>query len=137
MSDYLAAYAGRMPPCAERLAGVSLECRDALDVIDEYGRHEDVLLYCDPPYLAGTRSRNYRREMGGEREHRALATLLKTCRAHVMLSGYPSPLYDDLYAGWFRHDLAAWTGNASAGGRTEVVWSNRPLGDPALFNLPA
>lgn len=51
LPGYLSGYIGRIPPAARRLVGVSLECRPALDVIADYGRHEDVLLYCDPPYL--------------------------------------------------------------------------------------
>ena len=144
MPDYLAAYAARVPACAERLAGVSLECRDALEVVADYGGHEDVLLYCDPPYLGSTRSANYKHEMGGEREHRELAAALADCTAGVVLSGYPSPLYEDLYAGWYRAELKAWTGNGIRDGatkvdgdRTEVLWSNRPLVDdgPHLLDL--
>lgn len=135
MPDYLAAYAARIPPCAVRLHGVSLECRPALDVIRDYGRHPNVLLYCDPPYLATARnSTNYRHEMAGEAEHRKLASALHDCASTVVLSGYDSPLYADLYDGWHRTELAAWTGNGIRDGatkidgrRTEVLWSNRPI----------
>ena len=52
------------------------------------------------------------------------------CRAAVVLSGYDSPLYADLYGGWHRYEQQTMTGNAKAAkGRTEVLWSNRPLGD--------
>lgn len=142
MPDYLAAYADRVPPTAARLHGVSLECRPALEVAADYGKHPNVLLYCDPPYLATSRnSTNYRHEMAREDEHRALAGALNECAAAVVLSGYASPLYEDLYAGWHRVELAAWTGNGirdgatkTDGKRTEVLWSNRPLADdPTLF----
>jgi hypothetical protein len=53
----------------------------------------------------------------------------------VILSAYPSALYDRLYAGWQRveFDLP----NNSAGGsvkarETEVLWLNYPLGDQAM-----
>lgn len=141
MPDYLAAYVERVPACADRIAGVSLECRDALEVIADYGQHEDVLLYVDPPYLGTTRAANYAHEMLTEERHRELAAALHDCRAAVLLSGYASPLYDeDLYAGWHRSDFPAWTGNGIRDGRTkvdgdrrEVLWSNRSLGDPQLF----
>lgn len=140
MPDYLRAYVERVPPCADRLAGVSLECRDALDVIGDYGRHPDVLLYVDPPYLGATRSANYAHEMLSEDAHRALAAALAECAAAVVLSGYPSPLYDDLYANWHRVEFPAWTGNGIRDGRTkvdgdrtEILWSNRPLGADHLF----
>lgn len=135
MPDYLTAYAGRIAPAAARLHGVSLECRGGLEVIRDYGKHPNVLLYCDPPYLATSRSStNYRHEMHRENEHRCLADALHESRASVILSGYPSPLYDELYRDWYRIDLAAWTGNGIPNGatkvdgkRTEVLWSNREL----------
>lgn len=142
MPAYLAAYVDRLAPAAERLATVSLECRSALDVINAYGSHADALLYVDPPYPGSTRAgANYRHEMTGEAEHRELAEALHAARAAVVISGYPSDLYDRrLYAGWDRHTIAAHTsqGNTSsnrAGNRVEVLWSNRPLGNqPALFD---
>lgn len=141
MPDYLNAYADRVPAVARRIHGVSLECRDALEVIRDYGKHPNVLLYCDPPYLASSRnSTNYRHEMPSEEQHRELAQVLNGCAAAVVLSGYDSPLYADLFGGWHRAELSAWTGNGirngatrAAGNRVEVLWSNRPLGEPDLF----
>lgn len=140
MPAYLNAYVDRAPRCAERLAGVSLECRDALEVIADYGQHPEVLLYCDPPYVGSTRSSNYRHEMTGDEDHRRLAAALNDCRAAVVLSGYHSPLYDDLYDGWHRVEIPAWTGNGIRNGATkvdgdrlEVLWSNREIGHPTLF----
>lgn len=140
MPAYLEAYAQRVQPAARRLAGVSLECRDALEVIGDYGKHSNVLLYCDPPYLGSTRSANYRHEMLSEDGHRRIAAALAECKAAVVLSGYHSALYDDLYGDWYRTEIRAWTGNGIRDGRTktdgdrlEVLWSNRPLGDPDLF----
>ena len=90
-----------------RIHGVSLECRDALEVARDYGKHPNVLLYCDPPYLATSRnSTNYRHEMATETQHVELAETLHGCAASVVLSGYPSPLYDDLFGDWDRIDLA-------------------------------
>jgi DNA adenine methylase len=144
--EYLAAYVNRVPAAAERLAGVSLECRDALDVLDDYGQHAEVLLYCDPPYVGSTRIANYRHEMTADEDHRALADALTACRSAVVLSGYRSPLYDELYDGWHRAELKAWTGNGiqigathTDGDRVEVLWSNRPFpaGDLPLFEVTA
>jgi DNA adenine methylase len=144
--EYMAAYVNRVPPAAERLAGVSLECRDALDVIADYGRHPNVLLYCDPPYLGSTRSANYRHELTSDEQHRQLAAALNDCQAAVVLSGYDAPLYAELYAGWHRAELKAWTGNGirngatkTDGNRTEVLWSNRPFPaeDLPLFEVTA
>lgn len=149
LPDYLDGYVRRITAAAERLAGVSLECRPALDLIDRYGKAPDVLLYVDPPYLGSTRNARGRRrgehwgrylhDMPGAQPHRDLAAALQQCRAAVVLSGYPSPLYDELYAGWHRAEFGAFTGQVARGGddrtgndraaynRTEVLWSNRPL----------
>lgn len=135
MPGYLNAYVDRILPAAERIAGVSLECRDALDIISTYGTHPDVLLYCDPPYLGCTRAVNYRHEITSDDDHRALGEALRACKATVVLSGYPSPLYDEMFGDWHRIESSAWTGNGIRNGaskvdgnRVEVLWSNRPLG---------
>jgi DNA adenine methylase len=135
MPQYLEAYVRRFGPAVARLHGVSLECRPALDVIDRYGRHEGALLYVDPPYVASTRtSVGYRHELTDD-DHRELAAALRTARAAVVLSGYPSDLYDvELYSDWHRIELAAATGNGGKWrARTEVLWSNRPLATPATL----
>jgi DNA adenine methylase len=139
MPGYLAGYVARVFPAAERLSGVSLECRPALEVIDKYGAHANALLYADPPYVGSTRSANYRYEMTKDSQHAELAAALHDCKAAVVLSGYHSPLYDDLYDGWHRAELKAWTGNGirngatkTDGDRVEVLWSNRPFPDEDL-----
>lgn len=132
MPGYLEAYAVRLASAAERLHKVSLDALPALEVIGRYGSRPNVLLYIDPPYLGTTRGwgNNYRCEMKTEIEHRELAAALVDCKATVVLSGYHSPLYDELYDGWHRHEQASMTGNAkTAKARTEVLWANRPLGD--------
>lgn len=137
MPDYLDAYVDRLAAAAERLHAVSLECLPALDVIAKYGAHDEVLLYCDPPYAAATRTHlNYRCEMSSASAHRELAQALRAARASVVLSGYHSPLYAELYDGWHVHEIATGTGQGgSYDPRTEVLWSNRPLGtQPSLFD---
>lgn len=131
---YLDGYVGRMAPAAERLRSVSLECRPALEVIEAYGQHENVLLYVDPPYLGSTRAnRQYQVEMSSAAEHRELAAALLECRASVVLSGYDSPLYAELYDGWHITRIKTTTGNSNTNSeRTEVLWSNR-LPQPTLF----
>lgn len=138
MPGYLDGYRRRIPPAAERLMSVSLECRPALEVIAAYGQHDDVLLYVDPPYLGTTRaSRQYVVEMSSAEEHAALIAALLECRAAVVLSGYASPLYDDALTGWRRVEIDAFTGQANtAGRRTEVLWINRET-NPTLFEVTA
>lgn len=128
MPGYLAGYVDRMASAAARLTTVSLECLPALDLIGKYGTNPGVLIYADPPYVRSTRhSSHYRHEMT-DAEHCDLAAALADARAAVVLSGYHSPLYDELYGGWHRHEIAASAGNSiGPRGRVEVLWSNRPF----------
>lgn len=138
MPDYLDGYVERMAAATARLRGVSLESMPALDLIAKYGASKDVLLYVDPPYVASTRGwgNNYRHELKTDDEHRELAEALHDCVSAVVLSGYPSALYDqELYAGWSRVEISSITGNGVDRARTEVLWSNRPIGaEPDLFD---
>jgi DNA adenine methylase len=132
----------RLEACAERLRCVHLEHRPAVEVIAKYAKPAaDAVVFCDPPYLAAVRSAgtarpglDYAIEYSTEAEHRELAEVLWATPAAVLISGYPSALYADLYEarGWWRADRVVTrpTSNVS-GGRgaraVEVVWSNRPL----------
>ncbi|AJP04755.1 DNA methyltransferase [Streptomyces cyaneogriseus subsp. noncyanogenus] len=131
LAGQLDGYVDRLAAAAERLHAVSLENLPALELIAKYGKQPRVLLYVDPPYLGSTRAfANYRHEMTGEAEHRELAAALADCRAAVVLSGYDSPLYDELYGGWHRYTTQTTADNANGDrGRTEVLWSNVRLGD--------
>ena len=142
MPRYLATYAGRIAAAAERLRGVSLECRPAAELIERYGRHAGCLIYADPTYLASLRTLNhgrcrgpdYAHELRTDDEHRELAASLHAARAAVVLSGYDSPLYADLFGGWHRIEIAASAGNGTSPARTEVLWSNRPFSQGSLFD---
>lgn len=136
MPRYLEAYVDRLASAVERLHHVSLESMPALELIAKYGAEPDVLLYVDPPYLGSTRGYGnaYRVEMRTDAEHRDLAGALHAARAVVVVSGYPSDR--ELYAGWDRHTIAANTGQGGEwSARTEVLWSNRPLGRQLLLDL--
>ena len=126
MPGYLEAYRARMASVAERLAHVSLECRPALDLVEQYGSVADgMVLYVDPPYLGSARSgRNYLVEMSSVAEHRALSEAVHAAKATVLVSGYDSPLYDELYEGWHRVSFAATT-NGSHHGRARATQRGR------------
>lgn len=137
MPDYLAGYVARMAPAAARLAGVSLESRPALDVIADFGRHEGVLLYLDPPYQPDTRSSGaYLHEMTGG-DHTDLLAALPGVRAAVMVSGYAHPTYEAALDGWDRVEIQTATGQGGSWEqRTEVVWCNRAMARQAeLFEV--
>lgn len=104
----------------ERLRGVVIENGDALDIIKQHDK-PGTLHYVDPPYLASVRDRgiDYRHEMT-EEQHIELSKLLKGLDGNVVLSGYPSELYNDLYGAWTRFDRTALADGARK--RTECIW---------------
>ncbi len=131
MPGYLEGYRKRLLPAAARLKHVTLECRPALEIIDRYST-PGTLLYVDPPYLGTTRnSTGYRHDMLGEQAHVDMLEALRRTEADVVLSGYASPLYDDMLAGWHRHEMGTRT---QAADRVEVVWANS-ADDSALFSM--
>lgn len=122
-------YADLFDLLIERMRGMVIENRDALEVMDAHDG-PNTLHYVDPPYVMATRQdsrADYRFEMTDE-QHRQLADFLKTVKGMVVLSGYPSDLYDDLYRDWQRIDRAALADNAKP--RVECLWlsPNVPTG---------
>lgn len=108
----------------ERLRGVVIENRDALELIKH---HDDPLTlhYVDPPYLHSVRGKgeDYAFEMT-DKDHRRLAEVLHSCRGMVVVSGYPSDLYDsELYRSWHKFERKALADGARK--RIEKLWMNR------------
>ena len=85
----------------------------------------DTLHYVDPPYLLETRNtvtRGYRHEMTFA-DHERLLDCLLDLAGMVVLSGYPSELYDNRLAGWHRIEHPkAYDGAGQR--RQEVLWVN-------------
>ena len=106
---------------AWRLKGVQIENQPALDLIRKFN-HSNVLIYADPPYLLNTRRcKQYRHEMN-EQDHVQLLDALKQHEGSVILSGYPSDMYDRELIGWSRITKKSYNQNADQ--RTEVLWCN-------------
>jgi DNA adenine methylase len=108
---------------SQRLDQVVIEHDDAIAVIKRHDR-ADALIYCDPPYLTteGRGTRIYTHDFKAD-DHRKLAAALHELKsAMVVLSGYPSTLYDELYPDWQQHERKAMADGGRE--RTEVVWLN-------------
>lgn len=118
-----------IPAFVERLRGVVIENRDAREVM-LYHDAPDTLHYVDPPYVHDARSMNnpYDLKYGGyayemtDDEHVRLAEVLTELEGMVILSGYPCPLYDKLYADWSYVDIE--THADGARDRVERLWFN-------------
>ena len=90
--------------------------------LSTYAYHGRELVYCDPPYLHHTRSSNRRYRFDyEEQDHVELLELLKGLPCSVMLSGYPSSLYDALLPDWRTLELQVMN---QGGVRTEKLWFN-------------
>jgi DNA adenine methylase len=108
---------------ADRFSTVVIENRDSDYIIERYGDNKDALVYFDPPYLSNMRTHKnqYKHEVN-EDYHIKAAELLKEIRGYVVISGYKSELYEDLYEteGWERFDRKH-LGNSGAK-RIESIW---------------
>ena len=124
---------------AERFRGVVVESRDAAEVMSAHDGL-DTLHYVDPPYLPETRSLKtpydlkyrggkgkahrsgmYAHEMTAA-DHERLLAFLRSLEGMVVLSGYPSLLYDDALSDWRRIEREAHADGARD--RIEVLWLN-------------
>lgn len=109
----------------ERLSGVVIESKPAVDVISQHDK-PDTLFYIDPPYPHSTRNMRrgnaaYEHEMA-DTDHEQLAQVLILCRGMVVLSGYRCELYDRLFGGWERRDVQAFADGRRP--RVESLWLN-------------
>lgn len=116
---------------ASRLRGVAIDSVDAVEFVDKWG-HAGAFIYCDPPYVAASRSgEDYEHEMDDE-AHRRLAVALHAAisrGARAAVSGYPSALYDETFRGWRRVEVDVpllGTRDAQGQRRTEVLWMSYP-----------
>lgn len=105
---------------------VNADIMSFLDAFD-FSPYKAPLLYVDPPYLAETRTSaaRYRYEYTRE-NHIELIDKLKQIPAAIMISGYPSELYDSLLADWRSIRFQVMT---RGGVRTEQLWMNFAEGD--------
>ena len=116
-------YPDALQSIIERLTGVCVLRRDALEVMAAHDA-PGVLHYVDPPYVFSTRTDDgddYAHELTDD-QHRDLLAFLRTLKGNVMLSGYPSDLYDEALKGWRRVQRKAMADGAAE--RTEVLWMN-------------
>ena len=108
---------------AERMRGVVIEQRPAIDVLLAHDASE-TLHYVDPPYLLDTRAdreADYAHEMT-DADHEELLDALRGLKGRVILSGYPSDLYEARLGGWRRMDRAALADRGQR--RVERLWLN-------------
>jgi len=121
LSKYLSAI-DMLPEVHERLRHAQIECDDWLSVWKRYipvwkERKFRVFAYLDPPYVQHTRRGGEYRHEFTVREHLKLIDVIKDeVDVQIMLSGYPSRIYERLEkCGWKR---VCWNVTCRAAGRT-------------------
>lgn len=124
---------GKIIRAAERLRGVQIENRLAVDVIERLD-YPNVLIYADPPYVLDTRNgKQYRYEMEDQDQNNLLDVLLAH-KGKVLLSGYDSKLYNDRLKGWHREETTSY--NQLSAKRREILWMNfEPMGQMRLEDI--
>lgn len=132
-----AAYPETLACIGQRLAGVLIENRPAIEVMLAHDA-PDTLHFVDPPYVFSTRElRNtkgcYRHEMTDE-QHVELLQAIKGLQGMVAISGYPSGLYAEHLHGW---QMVTTPARISAGRgtttRTECLWLSPSCRQSCLF----
>jgi len=107
---------------AERLRGVQIENRPAVEVIRRF-YFPNVLIYADPPYLMETRCgrQQYSHEMT-DADHVKLLEALRDHPGPVLLSGYESGLYQEVLSDWHKETISSTDQKGRP--RVECLWMN-------------
>ena len=106
---------------AERLRGVQIENRPAVELVKRFN-YPKVLIYCDPPYMLETRNgKQYRCEMD-IKDHEELLKALLQHKGPALISGYETDMYNNMLAGWTKVFNTSYSQVHSK--KTEVLWMN-------------
>lgn len=122
-------YPAALAAAGQRMQGVLIENRPAIEVMRQHDG-PDTLHFVDPPYLHATRvlgsskAGYYRHEMT-DPQHAELLDVLQSLQGMVVLTGYPSRMYDAALSGWGVHRTSARISTRRGTGlRTECAWIN-------------
>jgi DNA adenine methylase len=128
---------------SNRIQDLDIRHKDAFSLIPELDS-EETLFYVDPPYewsvrgckdnrtanpVASAPRKQYAHELDAK-QHRELGELLLGCRGKVVISGYRSDLYAELYEarGWMRFDK-------KVGHGIESIWVKPHKSQPQIIPL--
>ncbi|WP_336982437.1 DNA adenine methylase [Acinetobacter modestus] len=122
-----AEYPEHLAQIGQRLQGVLIENRDAIQVLKDHDA-PSTLHYVDPPYMHDTRhigakfGHYYRHELD-DSQHIQLLETLTNLNGMVVLSGYENEMYDDYLKGWTKRTTQSRiASHRGAGLRTECLW---------------
>ena len=119
----------RLAKVAERLRHVRIENRDARELLGMFLKRPATLVYLDPPYFC-KREHEYVIDANDRGFHEELLSLCCKAQCMILLSGYDTPLYNEMLLakdGWDRRAIETHTRDTSGKdyARTEVLWLNQ------------
>lgn len=96
VSDFLSSVE-RLDELHDRLVNVLVCNRDGIELISKYKNKDNVLIYCDPPYVQSTRTSNrrYDIDMEDDTQDRFLEVCIG-CKCKMLISGYDNKKYNML-----------------------------------------
>lgn len=125
VSDYLSAI-DRLPELHDRLSKVIITNMDGVKLINKYN-HENVFLYCDPPYEQSTRTNaRYKVDMDRKGHEEFLESVIRS-KSKILISGYECELYNVLTENNFekiQFEVKTIDGNFNKKSKIETLWKN-------------
>lgn len=106
----------------DRMDDVHIFCGEALEIVKIWDS-PNTFMYIDPPYLTRDSSEPKENEMSID-DHIKLASLLNNSKSYVILSGYPSTLYNRLYSDWDCVKKSGRRTKKKKDRRIECIWKN-------------
>lgn len=121
----------RLASVVERLRGVRIEHRDALELVDMFSDRPATLMYLDPPYFT-KREHSYEVDANSLDFHEKLLAKCRGAKCMILVSGYDCELYNELLVGrggWAREEILCSTRDTTGRDypRSEVLWKNLPF----------
>lgn len=112
----------RIIQAAERLRGVQIENRPAVELMERFN-YKNVLFYIDPPYILETRhGKQYKCEMEKIEQHEELLDTALKHEGPCLISHYEHPLYQEKLKGWHREETFCYTQSRTQ--KKEILYMN-------------
>lgn len=120
INDFLSSIE-RLPEVHQRLSKVVVMNEDAFTVMEKFDSPK-TFFYLDPPYVLDQRGdTRYMIDME-EEGHKKLIEFCSKAKAKIMISGYDTPIYDELLShGFIKKSFEAYCTHQM---KTETLWMN-------------